>query len=88
MSYSAALKHLGFDSRDRVVLFNADDFGLCESSISAVDELANVGVLSSASLMPPCPWFPAAAQWSVENPEFSVGVHLTLNSEWSTYQET
>ncbi len=86
MSYSAVLEALGFAPDQRVVVFSADDFGLCESSISAIDDLADFGIVSSASIMTPCPWFPAAAEWARKHSEFSVGVHLTLTSEWDGYR--
>ncbi len=86
MSYTKILKHMGFNDKDRIVIFNADDFGMSESSISAVEDLADVGILSSASIMPTCPWFMAAAKWSSNNPDFSVGVHLSLTSEWPDYR--
>lgn len=86
MSYAPILNALGFSADERVVVFNADDFGLCESSISALDDLADIGIVSSASVMVPCPWFPAAAEWSRQHPEFSIGVHLTLTSEWNNYR--
>ncbi len=86
MSYAAVLAELGFAPDQRVVVFSADDFGLCESSLTALEELADFGLVSSASVMVPCPWFPAAADWARQHPEFSVGVHLTLTSEWESYR--
>lgn len=86
MSYTPLLEYLGFEPDERVVVFTADDFGMCEATISALDDLADAGIVSSASVMAPCPWFPAAAEWARQHPEFSVGVHLTLTSEWSNYR--
>jgi predicted glycoside hydrolase/deacetylase ChbG (UPF0249 family) len=86
MSYSAILEELGFSPTDRVVAFNADDFGMCESTIAALEDLADAGIVSSASVMVPCPWFPAAAAWSKAHPGFDIGIHLTLTSEWDNYR--
>jgi predicted glycoside hydrolase/deacetylase ChbG (UPF0249 family) len=40
----------------------------------------------SASVMVPCPWFPEAVKILNDNPQVSVGIHLTLNSEWTDYR--
>jgi len=37
-------------------------------------------------VMVPCPWFDEAAGILRDNPQVSVGIHLTLNSEWADYR--
>src|SRR5262249_2148450 len=34
----------------------------------------------------PCPWFNEMAAWSVAHPEYDVGLHLALTSEWRFYR--
>ncbi len=80
------LAELGFAADDRVVIVHADDVGMCEASVSAFVELAEAGLLSSASLMVPCPWFARAAAFCRERPDLDVGVHVTLTSEWEGYR--
>lgn len=76
------LGELGFAADDRVVVIHADDVGMSEASVSAFAELMDGGLLSSASLMVPCPWFAAAAALCRRRSDLDVGVHLTLTSEW------
>lgn len=80
------LAALGFDPRDRVVILHVDDVGMCQATLPAVAELAAAGRISSCSLMVPCPWFSAAAEYCRSHPGLDVGVHLTLTSEWSGYR--
>jgi len=80
-----ALIKLGLPTDARVIIFHADDIGMCQSSVSAYAELLDFGLLSSAATMVPCPWFPATAELfrtQKENPLLDIGVHLTLTSEW------
>ncbi|MGB1250342.1 MAG: polysaccharide deacetylase family protein [Candidatus Promineifilaceae bacterium] len=80
-----ALKRLGFSDNDRVFIFHADDIGLNYASVEAYRDLLAHSPLSSAAVMTPCPWFPAAAQLFREqtaHPRLDVGIHLTLTSEW------
>jgi len=81
-----ALHRLGFNARDRVVIIHADDIGMCEATIPALAELLDFGLVSSCSVMVPCPWFPAAAEWIRLHPETDAGVHITLTSEWAHYR--
>ncbi|MEM7333982.1 MAG: polysaccharide deacetylase family protein, partial [Chloroflexota bacterium] len=58
--------------------------GMCESSVAAYAELIDTP-LTSAAVMVPCPWFPAAAKLireKADHPNLDVGVHLTITSEW------
>ena len=80
------LQKLGYGPRDRVVIVHADDIGLCQSSTGILPTLIEDGVLTSGSLMAPCAWFPAAAQWAAAHPKADLGVHLTLTCEWNVYR--
>ena len=83
---NAALQRLGYDEHDRVLIIHADDIGMCQSSVSGLAELFGFGLLSSAAVMVPCPWFQAAADLARAHPAWDLGVHLTLNSEWDLYR--
>src|SRR5262245_4676903 len=85
-SNNRLLRELGFDKSDRVVVIHADDLGMCEATVGAFTDLVEFGLVSSGSVMVPCPWFPAIASWCRDHSEADVGVHLTLTSEWTNYR--
>lgn len=60
-----------------------DDFGYLHASNEAMLLAFEDGVMTSASLLVPAPWFAEAAALAVEHPDWSLGVHLTLTSEWN-----
>ncbi|WP_274650705.1 polysaccharide deacetylase family protein [Paenibacillus humicola] len=73
---------LGYGPQDRLLIVNADDFGLCHSTNQGIQQLLADGVVSSATVMMPCPWAREAALWSARHPHLDVGVHFTFTSEW------
>lgn len=77
---------LGYNSDDKVLIINADDFGMCHSENVATMDLLLFGGISSATVMTPCPWFNEAAEFCRNNPLADVGIHLTLTSEWKRYK--
>jgi chitin disaccharide deacetylase len=63
--------------------FNPDDIGSCHASVDGYRDLIDFGTLSSASVMVPCPWFPALASYARQRRgALDLGVHLTLTCEW------
>jgi predicted glycoside hydrolase/deacetylase ChbG (UPF0249 family) len=76
------LRHLGFAATDRVVVIHADDLGMCQATLLAFVDLLAAGLVSSGSVMVPCPWFPQAAALLRDCPTADVGLHITLTSEW------
>jgi predicted glycoside hydrolase/deacetylase ChbG (UPF0249 family) len=86
MTPNPALRRLGFADTDRVAIIHADDIGMSQASVSAYAELAAFGLISSAAVMVPCGWFPAAAALSRAQPTADLGIHLTLTCEWDAYR--
>ena len=86
MRHNPFLKKLGFDAADRVAVIHVDDIGMCQATLPAFFELIDSGLVSSGSVMVPCPWFPEAAISCRARPLVDVGVHLTLTSEWNSYR--
>ena len=68
------------------LIVNADDYGMCNSANAAVAELFEGGFLKSATVMMPCPTAKDAVQFSIDHPEYPIGIHLTMTSEWAKYR--
>lgn len=77
---------LGYDDQARLLIINADDFGMCHGENAATIEGLLSGSFSSSTIMVPCPWFDHAAEFARAHPQADLGVHITHNSEWSTYK--
>jgi predicted glycoside hydrolase/deacetylase ChbG (UPF0249 family) len=86
MQPNPVLNKLGFDKNDRVAIIHVDDVGMCQSSVAAFADLWDFELITSGSVMVPCPWFLEAAKYSQQHSEADLGVHLTLTSEWDTYR--
>ncbi len=65
----------------RALVIHEDDVGMTHGSNLAFRELSARGVVSSGSVMAPCPWFPETLAMAAAEPSLDLGVHLTLNSE-------
>lgn len=70
----------------KYLIVNADDYGMCKAANAAVEDLFRSGRLKSATVMMPCPAAEDAVRFSIDNPQYAIGVHLTLTSEWKTYR--
>ena len=79
-------ERLGWPAGKRVVIFHADDIGMCYEANQAAQNALSKEQYRSAAVMVPCPWFNEMAAWCVEHPEHDVGLHLTLTSEWKFYR--
>jgi len=76
---------LGYPEDARLLIVNADDFGMCNATNEAIIQALHEGLVQSTSLMVPCPWASHAMRFLHEHPEISFGVHLTVLSDAVDY---
>ena len=69
---------------ERLLIVNADDFGLDTGTNHAIIEAHEKGILTSASLMLNEPGFEEAVALAREHPRLGIGLHLTLLCGHST----
>jgi predicted glycoside hydrolase/deacetylase ChbG (UPF0249 family) len=79
-------EQLGFAPGDRVAIVHVDDLGMCHAANEGGFEALAHGPATCGSVMVPCAWFQEAASTARAHPEFDLGVHLTLTSEWGHYR--
>lgn len=79
-------ERLGYAGDSKLLIIHADDLGVAHSeNIASISGLEK-GLVNSASIMVPCPWFPEIAAYARANPSMDLGLHLTLNSEWKYFK--
>jgi predicted glycoside hydrolase/deacetylase ChbG (UPF0249 family) len=86
MSPNPFLARLGFAPDDRVVIFHADDLGMCHAGNAAFADIVANGATVCGSVMVPCPWLNEIAAFARAHPQADIGVHTTLTSEWESYR--
>ncbi len=64
------------------LLVRGDDFGGTHASNAALPRAFAGGIMRSASLLVTGPWFLETSALARAHPEWAVGVHLALTSEW------
>ena len=77
---------LGYPDDARLLLVNADDFGMYPAVNEAVARAFAEGIVRSASLMMPCPAAPDAVRLLAERPELRAGVHLSVVNDIPGYR--
>jgi predicted glycoside hydrolase/deacetylase ChbG (UPF0249 family) len=68
------------------LLIRCDDIGMCHAVNMATKQMIKTGIPFSASVMFACPWYQEAVEVLKNQPHVSIGIHLTLGSEWKNYR--
>lgn len=79
-------ERLGYPVDSRLLIIHADDFGMSHSvNRATIDALTNHWI-TSASILVPCPWFPEVVRFARSHPDADLGIHMAVNSEWTTFR--
>ncbi|MDG2397494.1 MAG: polysaccharide deacetylase family protein [Flavobacteriaceae bacterium] len=79
-------QRLGYHVDDKLLIIHADDIGVSHSVNVASFKAFKSESISSGSIMMPCPWVLEVAEFSINNPNYDLGLHLTITSEWKNYK--
>ncbi|OLD82420.1 MAG: hypothetical protein AUF67_04315 [Acidobacteria bacterium 13_1_20CM_58_21] len=86
MKGKSVAEKLGFAPDARLLIVHADDVGVTHSVNAATITALDTGLVNSASIMVPCPWFPEIADYAKSHAHIDFGLHLTLTSERVYYR--
>lgn len=79
-------ERLGFKATDKLLIINGDDVGMSHAANAATIDAMENGLMTSATIMVPCPWFSEIAAYAKAHPNSDFGLHLTHTSEWKGYR--
>ncbi|HXG63554.1 MAG TPA: polysaccharide deacetylase family protein [Blastocatellia bacterium] len=79
-------ERLGFKATDKILIVNGDDVGMSHAANAATIDAMERGLMTSGTIMVPCPWFPEIAAYAQAHPQADFGLHLTHTSEWKKYK--
>jgi predicted glycoside hydrolase/deacetylase ChbG (UPF0249 family) len=80
------LERLGYPPDAKLLIVHADDLGMAHSVDAATEKALATGLVTSGSIMVPCPWFPEIADYARAHADADLGLHLALTSEWKFYR--
>src|SRR5689334_19454464 len=79
-------ERLGYPRDAKLLIVHADDLGMAHSVNVATMKALATGLVTSGSIMVPCPWLSEIAAYARANPQADLGLHLTLTSEWTQFR--
>ena len=86
MTHRRANALLGYPPDARLLIINADDFGMSHAINAGILRTLTDGVAQSTTLMVPCPWAVHAMRLLRDHPDLACGIHLTVISEFADYR--
>jgi predicted glycoside hydrolase/deacetylase ChbG (UPF0249 family) len=82
----AIQERLGYSADTKLLIIHADDLAMAHSKNVATFKSMKEGVVTSASVMMPCPWVLEVLELDSAHPEADLGIHITLTAEWKHYK--
>jgi hypothetical protein len=79
-------ERLGYPRGTRLLILHFDDLGVAGPENRTAWAARDSGLLVSASVIVPGPKFQDVAAYARAHPDFDLGVHLALTSEWPGYR--
>jgi predicted glycoside hydrolase/deacetylase ChbG (UPF0249 family) len=79
-------ERLGYPPGAKLLIIHGDDLAVAHAVDQASFEALDKRFISSASIMVPCSWFPEVAAYGRAHQDADLGIHLTLTSEWDSYE--
>jgi hypothetical protein len=77
---------LGYPADAKLLIILADDVGIYHSANQASFTALNQRAVTSGTVIQTSPWLTEVAAYAKQHPEISLGVHLALSSEYTTYR--
>ncbi|MDP9355359.1 MAG: polysaccharide deacetylase family protein [Chloroflexota bacterium] len=77
---------LGYPPDARLLIINADDFGMYHAVNEGVFRSLTDGIVRSTTVIVPCPWGRHALRLLGDHPEVAFGVHLTVVTDFADYR--
>ncbi len=77
---------LGYPSDARLLIINADDFGMSHAMNEGIFRSLTDGIARSTTVMVPCPWGRHALRLLGDLPEIAFGIHLTVATDFDDYR--
>ncbi len=79
-------ERLGHQPSERLLIINGDDAGMCHTANEATIDCLEKGLMTTSTIMVPCPWFYEIAEYARSHPDRDFGVHLCHTAEWKKYR--
>ncbi|HEY6224203.1 MAG TPA: ChbG/HpnK family deacetylase, partial [Gemmatimonadales bacterium] len=79
-------ERLGYPRGSRLLILHFDDLGVAGPEDQSAWAARDSGLVVSASVIVPGPKLQEVAAYTRAHPDFDLGIHLALTSEWSGYR--